>query len=89
MKVMTLVPGSVVDFTPKVRLKPARLPVEALDTPGEVRMQVLYVRRYELFGQGLRWEDLRRLSAYTSTEPSVAFLPYPQSECDRNPSAGC
>jgi hypothetical protein len=65
------------------------LPVEALDTQAEVFAQILYERRYELFGQGLRWEDLRRLEAYTSERPSIDFLPFPQAECDRNPAAGC
>jgi hypothetical protein len=65
------------------------LPADALDTEQEVFAQILYERRYELFGQGLRWEDLRRLRAYTSDRPSIEFLPFPQSECDRNPAAGC
>jgi hypothetical protein len=65
------------------------LPVEALDTEAEVFAQILYERRYELFGQGLRWEDLRRLAAYTAERPAIAYLPFPQAECDRNPAAGC
>ncbi|HEX6036837.1 RagB/SusD family nutrient uptake outer membrane protein [Longimicrobium sp.] len=65
------------------------LPEDALDTPAEVFAQILYERRYELFGQGLRWEDLRRLSQFTTERPSMQFLPYPQAECDRNPNAGC
>lgn len=65
------------------------LPETALDTPGEVFAQILYERRYELFGQGLRWEDLRRLAAFTTERPSMQYLPFPQSECDRNPNAGC
>jgi len=62
---------------------------DELDTDAEVFAQILYERRYELFGQGLRWEDLRRLSAFTSDVPSIEFLPFPQAECDRNPNAGC
>lgn len=65
------------------------LSVEALDTEAELFAQILYERRYELYAQGLRWEDLRRLSAYTSIRPSMQFLPYPQSECDRNPADPC
>jgi starch-binding outer membrane protein, SusD/RagB family len=65
------------------------LPATALDTEQEVFAQILYERRYELFGQGLRWEDLRRLDAYTTEEPVMRFLPFPQAECDRNPNSGC
>ncbi|HEU4883801.1 MAG TPA: RagB/SusD family nutrient uptake outer membrane protein [Longimicrobium sp.] len=65
------------------------LDVAALDTEAELLTQILYERRYELYAQGLRWEDLRRLSAYTSIHPSMPFLPYPQSECDRNPADPC
>lgn len=65
------------------------LPVEALDTEAEVLTQILYERRYELYLQGTRWEDLRRLRAYTPKRPSIDFLPYPQNECDRNPANPC
>jgi len=65
------------------------LPASALDTPEEVFAEILYQRRYELFGQGVRWEDLRRLRPFTQKRPSIEFLPFPQSECDRNPNAGC
>jgi hypothetical protein len=65
------------------------LPDAALDTQAELFAQIVYERRYELFGQGLRWEDLRRLEAYTTRRPSIQFLPYPQSECDRNPANPC
>ncbi|HEX2207746.1 MAG TPA: RagB/SusD family nutrient uptake outer membrane protein [Longimicrobium sp.] len=67
----------------------AALPVEALDTEAELLTEILYQRRYELFAQGVRWEDLRRLSAYTAKRPSIQFLPYPTSECQRNPNSGC
>lgn len=62
---------------------------EQLDTEAEVFRAILYERRYELYNQGLRWEDLRRLAAYTTDRPSIQFLPFPQSECDRNPNSGC
>jgi starch-binding outer membrane protein, SusD/RagB family len=65
------------------------LPATSLDTPEEVFAQILYERRYELFGQGLRWEDLRRLDPYTTEEPSMDWLPFPQAECDRNPTRPC
>lgn len=65
------------------------LPDEELDTMGELLTEILYQRRYELFSQGLRLEDLRRLDAYTAIEPTVDFLPYPTSECQRNPNSGC
>jgi hypothetical protein len=65
------------------------LPAEALDTEAELLTEILYQRRYELFVQGVRWEDLRRLSAYTTRKPTIQFLPYPTSECQRNPASGC
>jgi hypothetical protein len=65
------------------------LPADALDTPAEVFAQILYERRYELLGQGLRWEDLRRLDEYSPEEPSMEYLPFPQAECDRNPTNPC
>lgn len=67
----------------------AELPVEALDTAAEVYAEILYQRRYELFAQGLRLEDLRRLDEYSAIEPTVDFLPYPTTECQRNPNSGC
>jgi hypothetical protein len=65
------------------------LPVDALDTAAELFTEILYQRRYELYAQGLRWEDLRRLEQYTTKRPSIRFLPYPQGECDRNPANPC
>lgn len=61
----------------------------ALATQAQILRQILYERRYELFGQGVRWEDLRRLREFTAERPSIEFLPYPESECERNPNAGC
>jgi tetratricopeptide (TPR) repeat protein len=60
-----------------------------LDTIEEVLAQIAYERRYELFSQGLRWEDLRRLGQYIGREPKADFLPTPQSECITNPNADC
>jgi hypothetical protein len=61
------------------------LPTEELDTEEEVLAEVLRQRRYELFLQGLRFDDLRRFDAPRKYD----FLPLPQTECDRNPSAPC
>lgn len=67
------------------------LPVEALDTQAEVLAQIAYERRYELFSQGLRWEDLRRLGydKAVGAPPIFDFFPIPSRECQVNPSAGC
>jgi hypothetical protein len=65
------------------------IPDAALATEAQLMAQILYERRYELYAQGLRWEDLRRLAAYTARKPSIQFLPYPQSECDVNPANPC
>ena len=60
-----------------------------LDSEDEVLRQIAYERRYELYMQGLRWEDMRRLDAYIDSEPTIEFLPYPQQECVTNPNANC
>lgn len=65
------------------------LPADSLDTLEKVLAQISYERRYELFGQGLRWEDLRRLGQYVGRQPKVGFLPTPETECRNNPQAGC
>lgn len=57
-----------------------------LPTREAVLAQIAYERRYELFLTGLRWEDLRRLGQYTGDEAKVDWLPFPQRECDVNPS---
>ena len=56
---------------------------------GRGRAQIAHERQYELFSQGLRWEDLRRLGTLIGVQPKVPFLPMPQGECNTNPSAGC
>lgn len=73
--------------TPGAQLPPVSAAV--LDTEAEVLAQVAYERRYELFSQGVRWEDLRRLGTYVGRQPKAAFLPMPQEECTINPNAGC
>ncbi|HKP75619.1 MAG TPA: RagB/SusD family nutrient uptake outer membrane protein [Longimicrobiaceae bacterium] len=65
------------------------IPDASLATEAQLMAQILYERRFELYAQGLRWEDLRRLAAYTAKRPSIQFLPYPQSECDVNPANPC
>jgi hypothetical protein len=56
-----------------------------LPTQQDVLDEILHQRRYELFLQGLRFDDLRRFDAQRKYD----FLPLPQTECDRNASAPC
>lgn len=65
------------------------LPAEELDSEQELLAQIAYERRYELYNQGLRWEDTRRLGTDVTTTPTTEFLPIPSQECDNNPNAGC
>ena len=88
--------GTARDFINQVRTAGAEplaglpeLTVEELDTEDEVLTQIAYERRYELYMQGLRWEDMRRLDEYIDSEPTIEFLPYPQQECTTNPNANC
>ncbi len=67
----------------------AALPPTALDSEGELLAQIAYERRYELYMQGLRWEDTRRFGTALTTDPTFDFLPLPQQECQTNPGAGC
>ena len=48
--------------------------------------EIAYERRYELYAQGLRWEDTRRLGSQGNTV-TFQFLPLPASECRSNPNA--
>ncbi len=50
--------------------------------------QIAYERRYELYMQGTRWEDTRRLGSGGNTV-TFQFLPLPAAECRANPNAGC
>lgn len=67
------------------------LPLEAVDTQAEALARIAYERRYELFSQGLRWEDLRRLGYANSVgaPPVFDWFPIPPRECQVNPGAGC
>lgn len=67
----------------------AALPPTALDSEGELLAQIAYERRYELYMQGLRWEDTRRFGTALTTDPTFDFLPLPQQECQTNSGAGC
>lgn len=65
------------------------LPASALDSESELLGQIAYERRYELYMQGLRWEDTRRFGTAITTTPVFQFLPLPQQECLVNPNSGC
>ena len=81
--------ATTANFSEPVACMPA-LPPEALDTQAEILAEIAYQRRYELYLQGLRWEDIRRFGTAVSAEtPSIEWLPLPQSECVLNPAAPC
>jgi hypothetical protein len=65
------------------------LPASALDTQQKVLAAIAYERRYELFMQGLRWEDTRRFGEALTTKPTFPFLPLPLTECQVNPNSSC
>lgn len=66
------------------------LTADQMDTLDEALARIAYERRYELYMQGLRWEDIRRLGAAAAGEtPSINYLPLPQGECLYNPDAPC
>lgn len=64
-------------------LSDAQLPDQAT-----ILRQIAYERRYELYMQGTRWEDTRRLGSGGNTV-TFQFLPIPAAECRTNPNAGC
>ncbi|HEX2080748.1 MAG TPA: RagB/SusD family nutrient uptake outer membrane protein [Longimicrobium sp.] len=77
------------NFTEPVACMPA-LPADRLDTAAELLAEIAYQRRYELYLQGVRWEDIRRFGTAVAGEtPSVTWFPLPQSECILNPAAPC
>lgn len=65
------------------------LPASALDTQAKLLAEIAYERRYELYMQGLRWEDTRRFGTALTTTPTFTFLPLPLTECQVNPNSGC
>ncbi len=67
----------------------AGLPPVVLVTQGQILAEIAKQRRYELYEQGLRWEDTRRFGPALTTTPTVPFLPIPTQECNTNPSNPC
>ena len=63
--------------------------VASLASEAALLDQIAYERRYELFMQGLRWEDTRRLGTARTVVPTLPWLPIPPQECQTNPGAGC
>lgn len=63
----------------------AALTILDLPDANSVLRQIGYERRYELYMQGLRWEDTRRLPVTSSV--TMPFLPIPAIECRNNPNA--
>jgi len=58
-----------------------------LATEAQLLAEIARQRRYELFMQGLRWEDTRRLGTAITTTPTFTWLPTPTQECRGNPNA--
>ncbi|HJP86922.1 MAG TPA: RagB/SusD family nutrient uptake outer membrane protein [Gemmatimonadaceae bacterium] len=67
----------------------AGLPPVVLATQAELLAEIAKQRRYELYEQGLRWEDTRRFGTALTTTPTQPFLPIPQQECNTNPANPC
>jgi len=65
------------------------LPATALDSEAELLAQIAYERHYELYLQGLRWEDVRRLGSVITVVPIIDYLPIPRQECVTNESIDC
>ncbi|HEU5261295.1 MAG TPA: RagB/SusD family nutrient uptake outer membrane protein [Gemmatimonadales bacterium] len=66
---------------------PALDPATQLATEAQLLAEIAKQRRYELFMQGLRWEDTRRLGNLLTTTPTFTWLPTPTQECRTNPNA--
>ena len=67
----------------------AGLPPIVLATQADILAEIARQRRYELYEQGLRWEDTRRFGTAVTTVPTQPWLPIPQQECDVNPANPC
>ena len=50
---------------------------------------IAYERRYELYMQGTRLEDMRRLPQPVANTVVMQFLPTPTLECQTNPATSC
>lgn len=63
----------------------------AADLPdlNSVLREIAYERRYELYMQGTRLEDMRRLPQPVANTVVMQFLPTPTLECQTNPAATC
>lgn len=68
---------------------PPLVPATDLDTPAKLFAEIARQRRYELYMQGLRWEDTRRLGTAITSTAVMPWLPIPRQECLTNPNAGC
>lgn len=67
----------------------AGLPPIVLVTQAQILAEIARQRRYELYEQGLRWEDTRRFGTEVTTTPTLLWLPIPTRECDFNPANPC
>ena len=58
-------------------------------TQSAVLAEIARQRRYELYMQGMRWEDTRRFGTAVTVTPTLTWLPIPTRECDVNPANPC
>ena len=64
------------------------LPLASLATQSQIIAEIYKQRKFELFGTGLRWEDVRRQGLVSATSPFAkrCWLLYPNSERNTEPS---
>jgi hypothetical protein len=55
----------------------AGLPPIVLATQAQILAEIARQRRYELYEQGMRWEDTRRFGTAVTTTPTLTWLPIP------------
>ena len=67
----------------------AGLGAVVLLTQSAVLAEIARQRRYELYMQGMRWEDTRRFGTAVTVTPTLTWLPIPTRECDVNPANPC